>query len=109
MCGRPLGCKRKIEKSDRWFDCDHVSGLFGAATWPLAQMGSATQSQTSPRLRKPLTRTDSLDRRFDRLSSLSALTPWHRRGVQAGTGRCRYALPPVILAHAERAIRLLNH
>src|SRR5450631_1488052 len=109
MCGRPLGCKRKIEKSDGRFDCDHVSGLFGAAAWPLAQMGSAIQSQTSPRLREPLTRTDSLDRRFDRSSSLSALTPWHRRVLQAVTGPCRPALARVIVAHAVRAISLLNH
>jgi DNA-binding winged helix-turn-helix (wHTH) protein len=27
MCGRPLGCKRKSEKSDGRVDCDHVSGL----------------------------------------------------------------------------------
>ena len=27
MCGRPLGCKRKNEKSDGRVDCDHVSGL----------------------------------------------------------------------------------
>ena len=27
MCGRPLGCKRKNEKSDARVDCDHVSGL----------------------------------------------------------------------------------
>src|SRR5450759_5519486 len=72
MCGRPLGCKRKDEKSDGRFDCDHVSGLFGAAAWPLAQMGSAIQSQTGPRLREPMTRTDSLDRGFDRSSSHSA-------------------------------------
>jgi hypothetical protein len=27
MCGRPLGCKRKNEKSDGGSICDHVSGL----------------------------------------------------------------------------------
>ena len=27
MCGRPLGCKRKSEKSDGRYDCDHVCGL----------------------------------------------------------------------------------
>jgi len=78
MCGRPRGCKRKIEKSDRRFDCDHVSGLLTRRTCPLAQMGSAIQPQTSRRPRRPLTETGSLDRRFDRLSSHSALTPWHR-------------------------------
>jgi hypothetical protein len=31
MCGRPLGCKRKDEKSDGRIDCDHVSGLVDAA------------------------------------------------------------------------------
>jgi hypothetical protein len=98
MCGRPPGCKRKIEKSDGRFDCDHVSGLFGAATWPPAQMGSAIQPQTNPRLRKPLTRTDSLDRRFDRLSSLSALIP------TALTGDL--CCPNTVMALLVRAIRL---
>jgi len=27
LCGRPLGCKGKNEKSDARVDCDHVSGL----------------------------------------------------------------------------------
>ena len=31
MCGRPIGCKRKSEKSDGRVDCDHVSGLVDAA------------------------------------------------------------------------------
>ena len=36
MCGRPVGCKRKIEKSDDQFDSDHVSGLLTRRTgrWP---------------------------------------------------------------------------
>jgi hypothetical protein len=36
MCGRPLGCKRKNEKSDGWIDCDHVSGLLSRRhdRWP---------------------------------------------------------------------------
>jgi hypothetical protein len=47
MCGRPLGCKSKVENSDGRVDCDHVSGLVNAAPWPLAQMDSAIQSQTN--------------------------------------------------------------
>jgi|NGEPerStandDraft_6_1074524.scaffolds.fasta_scaffold324441_2 hypothetical protein len=27
MCGRPLGCKNEIGKSDGQVDCGHVSGL----------------------------------------------------------------------------------
>ena len=81
MCGRPLGCKRKNEKSDRRVDCDHVSGLLDAAPCPLAQMGSAIQSQAMKRLRKPRHRTGSLDRRFDRSSShSSSFTPASTRG-----------------------------
>jgi hypothetical protein len=36
MCGRPLGCKRKIENSDNRVDCDHVSGLLARqhGRWP---------------------------------------------------------------------------
>ena len=36
MCGRPLGCKRKNEKSAGRFDCDHVSGLLTRhhVRWP---------------------------------------------------------------------------
>jgi hypothetical protein len=49
MCGRPLGCKRKNENADGQVDCDHVFGLLDAASRPLAQMGSAIQSQTEQR------------------------------------------------------------
>jgi hypothetical protein len=89
MCGRPLGCKRKSEKSDGCVDCDHVSGLFDAAPCPLAQMGSAIHSQAMIRLRKPRHRTGSSDRRFDRSSSHSALSPRHQRAVPADFGGCR--------------------
>jgi hypothetical protein len=82
MCGRSLGCKRKSEKPDGWVDCDHVSGLLDAAPCPLAQMGSAIHSQAMTRLRKPRYRTGSLDRRFDRSSSHSALSPRHQRAVR---------------------------
>ena len=36
MCGRPLGCKRKIEKSDNRVDSGHVSGLLARqhGRWP---------------------------------------------------------------------------
>jgi hypothetical protein len=39
-------------------------------------MESAIQFQISPRIQEPLTRTESLDRRFDRSSSQSALSPF---------------------------------
>ena len=74
--------QEKSEKSDGRVDCDHVSGLSDAAPCPLAQMGSAIQSQAMKRLRKPRHRTGSLDRRFDRSSSHSALAPRHRRTVR---------------------------
>ena len=109
MCGRPLGCKRKSEKSDGRVDCDHVSGLCDAAPCPLAQMGSAIQPQTTTRLRKPWHGTGSLDRRFDRSSSHSALSPRHQRTRAAFTGRYRQAAARVIVAHAVWAILLFNH
>ena len=80
MCGRPLGFKSFKENSDGRVDCEHVSGLFDAAPCPLAQMGSATQSQTPLRLRKPVRKSGSLDHRFDRSSSHSALSPRLQRG-----------------------------
>jgi hypothetical protein len=45
-------------------------------------MGSAIQSQTWRRLRKPVQQAGSLDRRFDRSSSHSALSSRHQRAVQ---------------------------
>src|SRR5271168_2295255 len=51
--------------------------------YPLAQMGSAIQTQTLRRLRKPVHQAGSLDRRFDRSSSHSALSPRHQRAIQA--------------------------
>ena len=36
LCGRPLGCKRKIENSDNRVDSGHVSGLLARqhGRWP---------------------------------------------------------------------------
>src|SRR5215212_7024049 len=44
-------------------------------------MGSAIQSQTRMRLGEPLHHTGSLDPRFDRSSSRSALSPRHQRAL----------------------------
>ena len=69
---------REIRRSGRVRSCVRP---VGAASWPLAQMGSAIQTQTPWRLREPVHETGSLDRRFDRLSSRFALLPRHRRVV----------------------------
>jgi hypothetical protein len=44
--GRPCRCKWSEEENLIWCESDRVSGLFGAAPWPLAQMGSAIHTQT---------------------------------------------------------------
>ncbi len=87
--------QEKSEKSDGRVDCDHVSGLYDAAPCPLAQMGSAIQPQAMKRPRKPRHGTGSLDRRFDRSSSHSALAPRHRRTVR------RQAAPRVIVTQCR--------
>src|SRR6202000_1770046 len=50
-------------------------------------MGSAIRSQTTPRLREPLVRTGSPDRRLDRyFHLLQFFHPRHQRAAQAVTG-----------------------
>jgi hypothetical protein len=83
MCGRPLGCKKKSEKSDKVGRLRSCVRPFRRGACPLAQMGSATQSQTRMRPREPVQKTGSLDRRSDRLSSHSALPSRLQRAVPA--------------------------
>jgi len=64
-------------------------------------MGSAIQTQTLGRLRKPVHQTGSLDRRFDRSSSHFALSPRHQRAVRASTGWCRSDVTRVIEAPCQ--------
>lgn len=64
-------------------------------------MGSAIQTQTRMRLRKPLHQEGSLDRRFDRSSSHFALSPRHQRAVQESTGCFRSAVTRVIVAPCQ--------
>jgi hypothetical protein len=42
----PLGASGCGKKILIWYESGRVSGLFDAATWPLAQMGSAIHAQT---------------------------------------------------------------
>ena len=100
MCGRPLGCKRKkriLTGGSTAIMCPALSTR-RHDRWP--RWGSAIQSQTIQRLREPLAPTGSLDRRFDRSSSHSALSPWHPRVVHDGRPADAGRPPRVIVAHA---------
>ena len=99
--------QEKNENSDGRFDCGHVSGLL-ARRMAAGPDGFAIQSQTMSGLRRAVARSGSLDRRFDRSSSHSALSPRHQRALQRiGRKPCRRSR--VIVAHANWAIRLFNH
>jgi hypothetical protein len=78
---------------------------FGAAAWPLAQMGSANDLRAITRLSTALNQCGF--RRLDRSSSLATLlNPRHRPVGQTVTGGRRYASPRAIITQMVRAILL---
>ena len=111
LCGRPVGCKRKIEKSDNQFDSDHVSGLLTRLEhrWPRWGPRSGPKQATRLRKRSPLRVLWIVGSTENRHLVRSSHTP----GIDFRVGRAvtvyrRYALPRVVVAHAAQAIRLLN-
>jgi hypothetical protein len=82
MCGRPLGFKSVSDNFDERIDCDHVFGLLTRRhdRWP--RWSSRSGPKQSSGFREPLVPTGCPDRRFDRSSSHSALSPRHRRALR---------------------------
>ena len=103
MCGRPLGCKRKNEKSDGRIDCDHVSGLLARqhGRWP------RWVPRSSPKQARGL-EAETLDGVSGSsvrpiVISFSSFTPASTR-APAALGGYPFAATRVIATHAVWAI-----